>query len=489
MAPHGICMGFLSGGAMSYAESLTALDSVFLTIEDEQNLMHVGLTGVFQLGPLAAPAGGLDMPRVRRYAASVLSNLPRQWRQRVARVPLLRHRVWVDDTGFDLDRHVRYVTLPPPGDDRQLRDLVGRLYSEPLARDRPLWEDWFIDGLLGDRFAVVMKAHHSMVDGVSGIAVLAAMLRADAGDRIVEPEPWTPEPAPAPGALLLEELRRRAKEPRQLLRAVQSRVAGVELASLRRDAVSGLRSMLRTSLHPSTRTSINPRHIGWERRFDWVTFDLEAVRAVKQNANAKLNDVVLALVTGALRRFLVERGDSVEGLDFRAMVPVSTHATDEQAVHNRVSLMLTPLPLAERSAARRLELIMHTMAHAKSAHQSTAVTVGEQLADLTSAGLLSVAVRGLIHLRPFNIIVTNIPGPQFPLYLLGAELLEAAPMVPLYANQGVGIAIVSYNGKLFFGFNADAAYVEDLSTLTSALSAELDELRGELHVAAAPPPG
>ncbi len=474
---------------MSYAESLTALDSVFLAIEDEKNLMHVGLTAVFELGPLAAPGGGLDMPRVRRYAASILGNLPRHWRQRVARVPLLRHRVWVDDAHFDIDQHVRYVALPPPGDDSQLRDLVGRLYSEPLSRDRPLWENWFIDGLAGDRFAVVMKAHHSMVDGVSGIAVLAAMLRVDARDRIVEPEPWTPEPAPSPGALLLGELRRRAQEPRQLVEALRSSVAGIDVESLRRDALQGLRSMLGTSLRPSTRTSINPAHVGWERRFDWVTLDLEAVSAVKRSANAKLNDVVLALVTGALRRFLAERGDTMEGMDFRAMVPVSTHADDEESVHNRVSLMLTPLPLAEPSAARRLELIKETMGHAKSAHQSTAVTVGQQLADLTNAGLLSAAVRGLIHLRPFNIIVTNIPGPQFPLYLLGAELIEAAPMVPLYENQGVGIAIVSYNGKLFFGFNADAAYVDDLSVLTRALSAELDELRGELHVAADARPG
>ncbi len=475
---------------MSYAESLTALDSVFLAIEDEQNLMHVGLTAVFRLGPLAAPDGGLDMPRVRRYAESVLGNLPRQWRQRIARVPLLRHRVWVDDTHFDLDQHVRYVALPPPGDERQLRDLVGRLYSEPLSRERPLWENWFIDGLAGDRFAIVMKAHHSMVDGVSGIAVLAAMLRADADDHVPEPAPWTAEPAPSPGALLAAEVSRHAREPRELVKALQSRVAGVELGSLRHDALRGLKSMLHTALSPSTRTSINPSHVGWERRFDWVMVDLEAVRAIKRSANAKLNNVILALVTGALRRFLLERGDDVEDLDFRAMVPVSTRSGDEETLHNRVSLMLTPLPLSEPSAARRLERIKETMGQAKTDHQSTAVSLGEQLADMTSAGLLSVAVRALIRMRPFNIIVTNIPGPQFPLYLLGAELLEAVPMVPLYENQGVGVAIVSYNGRLFFGFNADAAYVDDLSTLTRGLSAELDELGGAPHVATgSAPPG
>lgn len=468
---------------MSYAESLSALDSAFLAIEDEQNLMHVGLTAVFELGPLALPEGGLDMPRLRRYGESILGNLPRQWRQRVARVPLMRHRVWVDDTDFDLDEHIRYMTLPAPGDESELRDLVGRIYSEPLSRDRPLWENWFIDGLAGNRFAVVMKAHHSMVDGVSGIAVVAAMLRGDRDDRIVEPKPWSPEPIPGPGALLLQELRRRAREPRELLRTLGNRMTNVDLGTLRRDAAKGLESMLRTALHPSARTSINPRHVGWERRFDWVAFDLEAVRTVKQRANAKLNDVVLAIVAGALRRFLLERGDKVDDLDFRAMVPVSTHADDEQTLHNRVSLMLTPLPLAEPSAARRLERIKETMGQAKADHQSTAVTVGEQLADMTSAGLLSLSVRMLIRMRPFNIIVTNIPGPQFPLYMLGAELLEAAPMVPLYENQGVGIAIISYNGRLFFGINGDAAYVEDLSALTRALSAELDELSAAFHVA------
>ena len=471
---------------MSYAESLTALDSVFLAIEDEQNLMHVGLTGVFRLGPLAGPEGGLDMPRVRRYAESILGNLPRQWRQRVTRVPLLRHRVWVDDAHFDLDQHVRYVALPPPGDDEQLRDLVGRLYSEPLSRERPLWENWFIDGLAGDRFAVVMKAHHSMVDGVSGIAVLAAMLRADPDARVPEVQPWTPEPPPTPGALLLAELSRRVREPRALLKTLGERMSGVDFASLWRDASQGLGSMLGTALHPSTRTSINPRHVGWERRFDWVAFDLDSVRAVKQRANAKLNDVVLALVSGALRRFLLERGDAIEDLDFRAMVPVSTHEADEQTLHNHVSLMLTPLPIAEPSAARRLERIKQTMGRAKTDHQSTAVTLGEQLADLTNAGILGIAIRMLIRMRPFNIIVTNIPGPQFPLYLLGAELLEAVPMVPLYENQGVGIAIVSYNGKLFFGLNADAADVKDLSTLARNLRTEMDELATAFHVAPAP---
>lgn len=476
---------------MSYAESLTALDSVFLAIEDEQNLMHVGLTTVFELGPLVSPEGGLDMRRVRRYAGSILGNLPRQWRQRVARVPLLRHRVWVDDEHFDLDQHVRYVALSPPGDHAQLSDLVGRIYSEPLSRDRPLWENWFIDGLAGNRFAVVMKAHHSMVDGVSGIAVLAALLRAEADDRIPDAAPWSAEPAPRPGALLLAELRRRAREPRELLRVLGNSVGGADFSSLRHDAAQGLGSMLQTTFHPSSRTSINPSHVGWERRFDWIAFDMETVRAVKSHADAKLNDVVLALVTGALRRFLLERGDSVEGIDFRAMVPVSTHGADEEMVHNRVSLMLTPLPLSEPMAARRLERIKETMGRAKAAHQSTAVAVGEQLADMTSAGLLSVAVRAIIRMRPFNIIVTNIPGPQFPLYLLGAKLLEAVPMVPLYQNQGVGIAIVSYNGRLFFGFNADAEYVEDLSTLTRGLSAELAELREALHVATPPiaPPG
>lgn len=470
---------------MSNAESLTALDSVFLAIEDEHNLMHVGLTTVFRLGPLAAPGGGLDIPRVRRYAESTLSGLPRRWRQRVARVPLLRHRVWVDDARFDLDRHVRFVTLPPPGDDRQLRELVGRLYSEPLARDRPLWEDWFIDGLSGDRFACVMKAHHSMVDGVAGIAVVAAMLRADTDDHIGEPRPWTPEPAPSPGALLAAEFSRRAKEPRQLLSAVKGRVEGLDVKGLPRQALAGLGSVVRTTLHPSAHTSINPRHVGWERRFDWVVFDLEGVRSIKRRAEAKLNDVVLALVTGALRRFLLERGDSIEGMDFRAMVPVSTHASDDEGLHNRVSLMLTPLPIDEPSPARRLARIKETMGRAKTDHQSTAVSVGEQLADMTNAGLLSVAVRMAIRLRPFNIIVTDIPGPQFPLYLLGAELLEAIPMVPLYQNQGVGIAIVSYNGRLFFGLNADAARVEDLSVLARSLRTEFDDLGRALDFAPA----
>lgn len=460
----------------SHCERMSALEAAFLGIEDAADPMHVALTAVFGPGPLVSPSGQLDMRLVRRHTLAALSRLP-EWHERVVRVPLLRRPVWVDDPDFHLDRHVHRVRLPAPGGMAELKQLAGRLYSTRLPRDRPLWEDWFVEGLAGGGFAVVLKAHHCMVDGVAGIASLAMLLNTSPEPSVETPPPWHPRPAPTRLELLRAELARRWAEPGELWR--RARAAAREPAPLlaaARAGLGGLRSLAKLTLAPASRTPINPRRVGPARRFDWTVLDLGRVKDVKRAADCKVNDVVLATVAGALRRFLLARGVAVDKLDFRVMVPVSTHVAGERDFRNHVSAMLAPLPVGEPDARARLEQVTRAMTLAKSAHQSYAAQLGETLGDWTSSALLVGFVRGAIHMRPYNVIVTNIPGPPQPLYLAGSELIDVYPMVPLYGNQAVGIALVSYNGRLFWGFNADRDLVPDLEALARDVEHAFEEL-------------
>lgn len=425
--------------------------------------MHIGLTAIFEKGPLRAPDGRLDRNRIRDYAWTVLSSIPK-FRRKIARVPILRRPVLVDDEGFELDHHLRFVSLVR-GDDAELEQLVGNIYSRRIDRKRPLWEVWVVDGLSGDRFAIVSKAHHCMVDGVSGIAAFTAMLRTSPDATFDEVAEWWPEPFPRRRALLEGELRHWVGRARD--------AAHIGVRNLPKEAwafMTGLSHALGTALPPVSKTSLNPTRIGKERAVAFGELDLAAVKAVKNAASVKLNDVVLATIAGALRRFLARRGEAVDDLLFRAMVPVSTHAAGTGAVlDNEVSAVVVRLPIAEPNAERTLHAVSRGMVAAKSSGAVQAVDLMERLADVLSFNLAPLVVRVVIRIRPYNVIVTNIHGPSTPLYLLGARLLRIFPMVPLYGNNALGVAILSYENKLFWGFNADAGRVSDLFRLPDDL--------------------
>ena len=455
-----------------FSERLSALDQMFLLSEQHNTHMHVAVTAILDAGPLRNPAGGIDIDRIRAHIGARLRWIPR-YRQKLSRSPL-GSPIWVDDDRFNLAYHVRHTSLPRPGDERALQALAGRIKSQQLDREKPLWEMWLVEGMADGRVALVTKAHHCMIDGISGADLLAVLLSPESSVAAEAQSPFTPRPHPGAVALIAQELGHRIagtfeagrwaiSEPRAAARALGERA-------------SALANMLPAAFWRAADTPFN-RPIGPHRRFDWLPMDLAEVKAVKHALGGTVNDVVLAVVSGALRRFLVRRRVNVDGLELRAMVPVSVRAEHERGgLGNRVAGWLTPLPVGEGDARRRLACVREQTKHLKDSKQAMATETLTGVTDWTSSTVLSVAIQLALRVRPFNLVVTNVPGPQVPLYLLGARMQEVYPQVPLFTNQGLGIALFSYDGTLFWGFNADWDLVPDLADLVDDVRASFAEL-------------
>jgi len=459
-------------------QRLSALDNTFLVIESPNALMHVAATGIFEAGSLAKPGGGIDIERVSAYVASRLHKIPR-YRQRLAYIPVEQHPVWVDDERFNLHYHLRHTSLPRPGDERLLKRMVGRINSEELDRGKPLWEAWIIEGLAGGRFAMVTKVHHCMIDGVSGVDLLSILLSALPVTTIEEPVRWIPRPTPSPIRLLLDEAVQRVGAPMGLA-ARLLREPGAVLDELR-DGLGALAETLGATLHVASATPLN-QPIGSHRRFDWLAMDLAEIGAIRARLGGSLNDVVLAVVAGAIQRFLERRGVTVETLDFRAFVPVSMrNAGERNGLGNRVASWIVDLPIAERDPRKRLTRVTEATTRLKGSRQARGAEILTEVVDWTGSAVLSLAMRMAGRAVPYNLVVTNVPGPPAPLYLLGARMVEIYPMVPLFVNQGLGVALFSYAGRLHWGFNADWDVVPDLHDLVADTEASF----AELHHAAA----
>jgi diacylglycerol O-acyltransferase len=470
---------------MSYvhSERLSALDASFLAIEDGASHMHIGAVAVFDAAPLRAAHGGIDFDRVMDLMAAGIHRVPR-YRQRLAWAPLFGQPVWVDDARFNLHYHVRHTHLPRPGDARQLKRMAGRLMSQELDRGKPLWEMWVVEGLEDDRFAIVTKAHHCMIDGVGSVELTSSVMRPtpDPDPRLHEPPPaWMPRPAPSPLRLFVDELAHRAATPLRIARLVGERVAqpAAGLAAAR-DAAAGVVEAVGAGLTPASETPFN-QPLGPHRRFDWTVADLAGIRRIRDRFGGTLNDVVLAVLSGALGRFLHRRGVDVRGLDFRAMLPVNVRTSEtRQQVGNQVAMVVTRLPLEERDARVRLERVSEETRRAKRSHQALGMQVIEELSDWTSTTLLSQFARLTAVSRPYNLVVTNVPGPPFPVYVEGARMLACYPLVPLFQNQTLGVALFSYDGRLHWGFNADWDALPDVHELVEAVDVEM----AGLHAAA-----
>lgn len=457
-------------------ERLSGLDESFLAFETPNTYMHVAITGVFESGPLASPSGGIDVRRIRTYVASRLKHIPR-YRQRLRFVPLLNDAVWVDDDGFDLAYHVRHASLPRPGGDRQLRRRVAEILERPLDRTRPLWEIWIIEGLSGNRFAMLAKVHHCMVDGVGGVDLLAVLLGTDPNEKVERPDRWVPRPAPGEVEMLASELARRTRATaaavrslRRVLRDPSRSGEGI------RGSLAAMRDLVSAGLRGAPLTSFN-HPIGPHRRVDWLSLELSTVKAIKDRLGGTLNDVVLATVAGGVQKYLARRSRGGAPADFRSLVPVSVRSQDERGtLGNHVSIWVTPLPVREPDAGRRLEAVRATTADLKQRNQALGAQVLTRAAEWTGGALLNLAVRFINQSRQYNLIVTNVPGPPVPFYLLGSRMLAAYPHVPLFENQGLGIALFSYDGRLYWGITADWNQVTDVEAFTSGLSSSFQEL-------------
>jgi WS/DGAT/MGAT family acyltransferase len=458
-------------------ERLSAQDGSFLTFEGPATPMHVGAVAIFAAGPLAIAGGGIDHARIARHVESRLHLLPR-YRKRLAFTPIERVPGWVDDERFELDFHVRRAALTRPGSEAALKELVARILSQPLDRKRPLWELWAIEGLEGERFAVVTKVHHSMVDGVGGANLLTSLFSRAPDEAAQTPPPWSPEPPPGALELLLEDAAHRPRLGAALVRdaLVALRSPRAAWSSLRRGA-DAVAQAVQEGAHWPAPTRLN-RPIGPHRRIEWLSLDLAAMKAVKQALGGTVNDVVLATVAGALRGFLGEGGSLPARLDYRIVVPVNLRPPGEAlAGGNRVAAHFLSLPVAERDPARRYAAVRAQTERAKASRAAEGIDLLTRFVDRAgAAGLARLGTSFVSWLQPYHLIVTNVPGPSFPLWMLGAQLLEMVPQLPLFAGQGLGVAVLSYFERVGFGLVADRDLAPDLGALRDALAESFEEL-------------
>ncbi|MGH8952351.1 MAG: WS/DGAT/MGAT family O-acyltransferase [Acidimicrobiia bacterium] len=460
-------------------EPLTYLDASFLALETRSSHMHVAGVALFDAAPLKGEDGGIDIGRIRTHVESKLQYIPR-YRQRLDWVPFDRRPVWVDDDHFALDYHLRHSSLPRPGTEEQLKQLAGRIVSAPLDRSKPLWELWVIEGIDDDRFAVVAKIHHCMIDGISGVDLTTILLNVAPTSEVETAAEWAPRPAPSPTQLAVAESARLTGRLIDRLSHFSETIRdGVALTDRTLDKSAAALSSLRSGwLTAADRTPLNP-DIGPNRRFDWTDTPLDAIKETKNRLGGSVNDVVLAITAGAVRRFLIEERDyDVSDAEFRVMNPVSTRSADQRgALGNHVAMWLLDLPIQEPDPMRRFELVKEATMNLKKTNQALGAATLVEISSGTPITLLSLANRVVgSRIRPFNMTVTNIPGPQFPMYLLESEMIANYPMVPLWAQHGLGIALFSYNGRLLWGVHADYDTLPDSDRFLVAIQESFREL-------------
>jgi WS/DGAT/MGAT family acyltransferase len=445
------------------------LDELFLHLEGPDSHMHVGGTAIFE-GPPPDYQEFLDGVKTR------LQLVPR-FRQKLMTVPLgLGRPVWVDDTHFNLEYHVRNTALPAPGDGAQLNRLTARIMSQQLDRAKPLWEIWFAEGLADDRFALISKTHHCLVDGVSGADIMSVLLDLTPEPQDIEFAHWVPEPEPTSDQLLLDAVRERFTSPGEAIRSIQSTLMTTKAPARALEALKALGEFIGGSLDFAPPSSLN-QAIGPHRRFETILTNLEDFKRVKNHFGGTVNDVVLATCAGGLRRLLVGRGERVDGLDIRAMVPVSVRADEAKgSLGNKVASMWAPLPVWESDPVRRLEIITERMDGLKSSGQAVGAQVLTSLGEWAPPTIVAQASRLVARQRAFNLVITNVPGPQFPLYTMGRQMEHVFPVVPLAENTTIGIALLSYNGTIGFGIHGDYDTAPDIAMLAEGIEKSIAEL-------------
>ncbi len=404
--------------------------------------------------------------------------MPR-FRQKLRQVPFDQGRpVWVDDPYLNLDYHVRQTALPAPGSEEQLRNLAARIFSQQLDRTKPLWELWLVEGLEGDRFAIVGKSHHALVDGVSGVDITTVLFDTDPepADPPVQPPTWAPRPEPTDLHLLGEAWRERATSPAEIVRGFRAALRGPRQIL---QGIGATSKMIGAGMAaPPTPFNVE---IGPHRRIAFVRTRLDLLKRVKDEHGGTVNDVVLSVVTGALGNFLRARGHDTEGLELRAMVPVSVRAEEEHgALGNRISAMMAPLPVWSEDPVERLRLMTETMGDLKGSGQAVGAEILTRITDFAPTTIASQAARLQPAQRFFNLVVTNVPGPQFSLYVLGRRMESIFPLVPLARRQALCVGIMSYDGEIDFGLIGDYDAMADLDSFALDLEAAIAEVAATL---------
>jgi diacylglycerol O-acyltransferase len=452
-------------------DRLSAIDVSFLTNESSSSHMHVGGILIFE-GP---PPSYEDL---LEHVSSRLALVPR-FRQKLSYPPAQTGRpFWIDDPAFNLEYHVRHSALPAPGSEEQLRNMAARVFSQQLDRTKPLWELWLVQGLTRKRFALITKTHHALVDGVSGVDIATVLF-----DLKPVPEPaeadhdWMPNPEPSRASLLAKGVEDLVTAPVRIARRLEQAVEHPSAAAQQLGgALEGVGEIGWAFANPAPKVPLNVE-IGSHRRYAWVRSDLAQFKKVKDALGGTVNDVVLAVVAGALRSWLHERGIRTEGLELRAQVPVSIRSTDERGqLGNKLAVMRAPLPVYIEDPAARLAAVTREMQGLKQSKQALGAEVISRFNDFAPPTLLAQAARINFSTRLFNLVVTNVPGPQVPLYVLGRELEDCFPVGFLPPNQGLFIAIMSYNGGIDFGLLADYDSMSDVDQIAEGIERAIAEL-------------
>ncbi|HTL85379.1 MAG TPA: wax ester/triacylglycerol synthase family O-acyltransferase [Acidimicrobiia bacterium] len=461
---------------MAKYDRLTSLDASFLHLERLEYPMHVGAMSILEGESFLDADGQFRIQEVRDLVLSRLDLMPR-FRRRLMPVPYDQGRpIWVDDTRFDISYHVRLTALPRPGSWEQLVALTTRVQEQLLDRDRPLWELWFVEGLEDGHVGIIQKTHHALIDGVSGVDVATLLL--DITPEYTRPEitEWIPQPPPNPTQLLVDTLLERLTEPAEIVRSFRSMLRGPRLALRRMSQLTRSMSTMVTRDAIAPRTSLNAR-TGRHRRMSVVRVPLAEIKEIRAGLGGTINDVVLAGVGGGARRLFQHRGEATEDVQLRVMCPVSVRSEDQQgALGNKVSAMFVNVPVDPRSARERLDTIASQTRDLKERQQAVGAEAIMSVTEYVAPTLMSLAARA-VHRQPFfNLIVTNVPGPQFPLYMMGGRLLEAFPIVPLTRNLTVVVGILSYDGTLHFGLWADRDLFADLEVFAGGIDDAFAEL-------------
>lgn len=456
-------------------DSLTALDATFLELEeaDESAHMHLGAVMTFAPDPRRRVP---SLEGVRTMLAERLGALPR-YTQKLSEPHTggMHWPAWEPDPHFDIAAHLHEAALPPPGGEAELLRWAADYWSTRLDRRRPLWDAVLVKGLEGGRWALVTKTHHALVDGIGSIDVGHVML-----DSTPRPRRRGGEPHPAPDVEQAAHSGLLRFIPEAMVKGVRTgfdaalHPGKIKEALQRSAAVVDL--IVRDELIAAPRTSLNVP-IGTRRRCEVVRADLADLKTVKNELGGTVNDVVLAIATGGLRRMLLERGEEPPGRGLRAMVPVNVRtAADQLELGNKITSLFVHLPVAEPDPLRRYRLATADAESLKSGTQAIGGSTLVDLASLAPPALHSFVARSLFASRLFNVTITNVPGPQQPLYAFGARLEEVYPLVPLAAEHAVGIAVVSYAGRVFVGLHGDERAAADLEVLRDGIAESLAEL-------------
>src|SRR4051794_30022784 len=437
--------------------------------------MHVGALVMLE-GPAPQFEEFLDGLRAR------LHLVPR-YRQKLAHPPLDTGRpLWVDDPDFNLEYHVRQTALPRPGSEEQLMRLASRIMSQQLDRTKPLWELWLVEGLEDGGVALISKTHHALIDGISGVDLAQVMfdLEAVPADPLEETaglEPWTPSPEPTPAELVAGGVTGMARAGLGVVAGALGALTRPRIALAQaREAAEGLGEVVWAGLNPAPETPLNVE-IGPHRRFVGLRCSLEDFKTVKNAFGGTVNDVVLAVVTGALRDWLHSRGMRTEGVELRALVPMSIRGEHEHnQLGNRLAAMRGPLPVYVEDPVARLAVVREDMKDVKESKQAVGAEVLAGVQNFAPPTILAQAARINFSTRLFNLIVTNVPGPQFPLYVRGREMQDVFPVAFLPKNHALAIAIMSYDGKMNFGLLGDYDALPDIDRIGENIEASLAEL-------------